>query len=143
MSRMLGTVSMGVRAPIIRQGDDLAKIVTDSILEAMKEDGLTPRDRDVVCMTEAIVARAQGNYATVDDIAQDVRTKLGGETVGVIFPILSRNRFAICLRGIAKGCKKVVLMLSYPSDEVGNHLVDLDLLDEKGINPYSDVLTEK
>ena len=143
MSRMLGTVSMGVRAPIIRQGDDLVKIVTDSILEAMKEDGLTPRDRDVVCMTEAIVARAQGNYATVDNIAQDVRTKLGGETVGVIFPILSRNRFAICLRGIAKGCKKVVLMLSYPSDEVGNHLVDLDLLDEKGINPYSDVLTEK
>ena len=143
MSRMLGTVSMGVRAPIIRQGDDLAKIVTDSILEAMKEDGLSPRDRDVVCMTEAIVARAQGNYATVDDIAQDVRTKLGGETVGVIFPILSRNRFAICLRGIAKGCKKVVLMLSYPSDEVGNHLVDLDLLDEKGINPYSDVLSEK
>ena len=143
MSRMLGTVSMGVRAPIIRQGDDLSKIVTDCILEAMKEDGLSPRDRDVVCMTEAIVARAQGNYATVDDIAQDVRTKLGGETVGVIFPILSRNRFAICLRGIAKGCKKVVLMLSYPSDEVGNHLVDLDLLDEKGINPYSDVLTEK
>ena len=143
MSRMLGTVSMGVRAPIIRQGDDLVKIVTDSILEAMKEDGLTPRDRDVVCMTEAIVARAQGNYATVDDIAEDVRTKLGGETVGVIFPILSRNRFAICLRGIAKGCKKVVLMLSYPSDEVGNHLVDLDLLDEKGINPYSDVLSEK
>ena len=143
MSRMLGTVSMGVRAPIIRQGDDLVKIVTDSILEAMKEDGLTPRDRDVVCMTEAIVARAQGNYATVDDIAQDVRTKFGGETVGVIFPILSRNRFAICLRGIAKGCKKVVLMLSYPSDEVGNHLVDLDLLDEKGINPYSDVLSEK
>ena len=143
MSRMLGTVSMGVRAPIIRQGDDLAKIVTDSILEAMKEDGLSPRDRDVVCMTEAIVARAQGNYATVDDIAQDVRTKFGGETVGVIFPILSRNRFAICLRGIAKGCKKVVLMLSYPSDEVGNHLVDLDLLDEKGINPYSDVLSEK
>ena len=143
MSRMLGTVSMGVRAPIIRQGDDLVKIVTDSILEAMKEDGLSPRDRDVICMTEAIVARAQGNYATVDDIAQDVRTKLGGETVGVIFPILSRNRFAICLRGIAKGCKKVVLMLSYPSDEVGNHLVDLDLLDEKGINPYSDVLSEK
>ena len=143
MSRMLGTVSMGVRAPIIRQGDDLVKIVTDCILEAMKEDGLTPRDRDIVCMTEAIVARAQGNYCTVDNIAEDVRTKFGGETVGVIFPILSRNRFAICLRGIAKGCKKVVLMLSYPSDEVGNHLVDLDLLDEKGVNPYSDVLTEK
>ena len=143
MSRMLGTVSMGVRAPIIRQGDDLVKIVTDSILEAMKEDGLKPRDRDVVCMTEAIVARAQGNYASVDNIAQDVRTKFGGETVGVIFPILSRNRFAICLRGIAKGCKKVVLMLSYPSDEVGNHLIDLDMLDEKGINPYSDVLSEE
>ena len=142
MGRMLGTVSMGVRAPIIRQGDDLAEIVTGSILDAMKYDGLVPRDRDVVCMTEAIVARAQGNYATVDNIATDVRNKLGGETVGVIFPILSRNRFAICLRGIAKGCKKVVLMLSYPSDEVGNHLVDLDLLDEKGVNPYSDVLTE-
>ena len=141
MSRMVGTVSMGIRAPIIRSGDDLVEIVTGSILEAMKEDGLTPRDRDVVAMTEAIVARAQGNYASVDDIAEDVRTKLGGETIGVIFPILSRNRFAICLRGIAKGAKKVVLMLSYPSDEVGNHLLDLDLLDEKGINPYSDVLT--
>ena len=143
MSRMLGTVSMGVRAPIIRQGDDLVEIVTGSILEAMKEDGLTPRDRDVVAMTEAIVARSQGNYASVDHIAEDVRAKLGGETVGVIFPILSRNRFAICLRGIAKGCKKVVLMLSYPSDEVGNHLVDLDLLDEKGVDPYKDVLSEK
>ena len=141
MSRMVGTVSMGIRAPIIRSGDDLVEIVTGSILEAMKEDGLTPRDRDVVAMTEAIVARAQGNYASVDDIAEDVRTKLGGETIGVIFPILRHNRFAICLRGIAKGAKKVVLMLSYPSDEVGNHLVDLDLLDEKGINPYSDVLT--
>ncbi len=142
MSRMLGTVSMGVRAPIIRQGDDMVKIVTDCILDAMKYDGLQPRNRDIVAMTEAIVARAQGNYATVDNIASDVRAKLGGETVGVIFPILSRNRFAICLRGIAKGCKKVVLMLSYPSDEVGNHLIDLDILDEKGINPYSDVLTE-
>ena len=142
MSRMFGTVSMGIRAPIIRRGDDLVEIVTGSILEAMKENGLTPRDRDVVAMTEAIVARAQGNYASVDDIAQDVRTKLGGETVGVIFPILSRNRFAICLRGIAKGCKKVVLMLSYPSDEVGNHLVDWDMLDEKGIDPYRDVLSE-
>ena len=143
MSRMLGTVSMGVRAPIIRQGDDLVEIVTNSILDAIREDGLTPHDRDIVAMTEAIVARAQGNYATVDDIAEDVRNKFGGETVGVIFPILSRNRFAICLRGIAKGCKKVVLMLSYPSDEVGNHLVDLDLLDEKGVNPYSDVLSEE
>ncbi len=143
MSRMLGTVSMGVRAPIIRQGDDLVEIVSGSILEAMKEDGLQPRDRDIVAMTEAIVARAQGNYATVDNIADDVRKKLGGETVGVIFPILSRNRFAICLRGIAKGCKKVVLMLSYPSDEVGNHLIDWDTMDEKGIKPYSDVLSEQ
>ncbi|MDY3831641.1 MAG: coenzyme F420-0:L-glutamate ligase [Candidatus Ventricola sp.] len=141
MSRMIGTVSMGVRAPIIREGDDLVEIVTGSIAEAMKEDGLKPRDRDIVAMTEAIVARAQGNYATVDNIADDVRAKLGGETIGVIFPILSRNRFAICLRGIAKGARKVVLMLSYPSDEVGNHLLDLDLLDEKGVNPYSDVLT--
>ena len=141
MSRMIGTISMGVRAPIIREGDDLVEIVTGSIAEAMKEDGLKPRDRDIVAMTEAIVARAQGNYATVDNIADDVRAKLGGETIGVIFPILSRNRFAICLRGIAKGAKKIVLMLSYPSDEVGNHLLDLDLLDEKGVNPYSDVLT--
>ena len=143
MSRVYGTVSMGIRAPIIRQGDDLAEIVTASIVEAMNEEGLVPRDRDVVCMTEAIVARAQGNYASVDAIAKDVKNKFGGETVGVIFPILSRNRFAICLRGIAKGCKKIVLMLSYPSDEVGNHLVDIDLLDEKGINPYTDILTEK
>ena len=142
MSRVYGTVSMGLRAPIIRQGDNLAEIVTGSVVEAMNVEGLIPRDRDVVCMTEAIVARAQGNYASVDNIATDVRNKFGGETVGVIFPILSRNRFAICLRGIAKGCKKVVLMLSYPSDEVGNHLVDIDLLDEKGINPYTDVLTE-
>jgi len=132
---------MGIRAPIIRSGDDLVEIVSDSILAAIDEDGLTPRDRDVVAMTEAIVARAQGNYADVDAIAEDVRQKLGGETIGVIFPILSRNRFAICLRGIAKGAKKVILMLSYPSDEVGNHLVDWDLMDEKGVNPYSDVLT--
>jgi len=143
MSRMIGTVSMGIRAPIIRKGDDLAEIVTASIQEAMKEDGLTPRDRDVVAMTEAIVARAQGNYVSVDDIAEDVRQKFGGETVGVIFPILSRNRFAICLRGIAKGCKKVVLMLSYPSDEVGNHLIDWDLMDEHGVDPYRDVLSEE
>ena len=141
MSRMVGTVSMGLRAPIIREGDDLAKIVVDSVLGAVKTGELTPRDRDVACMTEAIVARAQGNYASVNDIAFDVREKLGGEDVGVIFPILSRNRFAICLRGIAKGAKKIYLMLSYPSDEVGNHLVDLDLLDEKGVNPYSDVLS--
>ncbi len=143
MSRVYGTVSMGLRAPIIREGDNLVDIVTGTVVEAMNKEGLAPRDRDVLCMTEAIVARAQGNYASVDQIAADVRNKLGGETVGVIFPVLSRNRFAICLRGIAKGCKKVVLMLSYPSDEVGNHLVDLDLLDEKGINPYTDVLSEK
>ena len=141
MSRMVGTVSRGIRAPIIRSGDDLAQIVTDSVLEAAAEDGFAIRDRDIVAMTEAIVARAQGNYATVDDIARDVRAKLGAGTVGVIFPILSRNRFAVCLRGIARGAKKVVLMLSYPSDEVGNHLVSLDALDEKGVNPYSDVLT--
>ncbi len=143
MGRVFGTVSMGLRAPIIRQGDNLTEIVSSTVVEAMNVEGLVPRDRDVVCMTEAIVARAQGNYASVDNIAADVRNKFGGETVGVIFPILSRNRFAICLRGIAKGCKKVVLMLNYPSDEVGNHLVDYDLLDEKGINPYTDVLTEK
>ena len=141
MSRMVGTVSRGVRAPIIRSGDNLVEIVTNSILEAAADDGFTIRDRDIVAMTEAIVARAQGNYASVDDIAEDVKAKLGGETVGVILPILSRNRFAICLRGIAKGSKKIVLMLSYPSDEVGNHLVSLDALDEKGVNPYSDVLT--
>ncbi len=133
---------MGVRAPIIRQGDDLVEIVTGSILDAVKYDGLTPRDRDIVAMTEAIVARAQGNYASVADIAQDVRTKFGGETVGVIFPILSRNRFAICLRGIAMGCKKVVLMLSYPADEVGNHLIDWDMMDKHGVDPYRDVLSE-
>ena len=143
MSRMVGTISRGVRAPIIRQGDDLAEIVTSCILEAAAEDGYSIRNRDIVAMTESIVARAQGNYASVDNIADDVRAKFGGETVGVIFPILSRNRFAICLRGIAKGAKKVVLMLSYPSDEVGNHLVSLDALDEKGIDPYKDVLTEE
>lgn len=141
MSRMVGTVSRGIRTPIIRSGDDLVEIVTGSLLEAAREDGFALRDRDVVAMTEAIVARAQGNYATVDHIAADVRAKLGGGTVGVIFPILSRNRFAICLRGIAKGCKKIVLMLSYPSDEVGNHLVSLDAVDERGVDPYRDVLT--
>ena len=143
MGRMLGTVSMGIRAPIIRQGDDLVQIVTDCVMQAVNNGELTPRNRDVVAMTEAIVARAQGNYASVEDIAQDVRTKLGGETIGVIFPILSRNRFAICLRGIAKGCKKIVLMLSYPSDEVGNHLIDWDVMDEHGVDPYKDVLTEE
>ena len=141
MSRMVGTVSRGIRAPIIRNGDDIVEIVTDSILEASKDAGFEIQDRDIVAMTEAIVARAQGNYASVNDIAADVRAKFNGETVGVIFPILSRNRFAICLRGIAMGVKKVVLMLSYPSDEVGNHLISLDMLDEKGINPYTDVLT--
>ena len=140
---MVGTVSRGVRAPIIRSGDDLVEIVVNSVLEASADDGFAIRDRDVVAMTEAIVARAQGNYASVDDIAEDVKNKLGGETVGVIFPILSRNRFAICLRGIAKGAKKIVLMLSYPSDEVGNHLISLDAVDEAGVNPYSDVLDLK
>ncbi len=141
MNRMVGTVSRGIRAPIIREGDDLRQIVPDCLLEAARQEGFAFHDRDVVAMTEAIVARAQGNYATVEDIAADVRQKLGGETVGVIFPILSRNRFAICLRGIAKGAKKVVLMLSYPSDEVGNHLIDWDSLDEKGVDPYRDVLS--
>ena len=141
MSRMIGTVSRGVRAPIIRAGDDLAKIVTDCVLEASADDGFAIRDRDVVAITESIVARVQGNYVSVDDIASDVRAKFGGGTVGVIFPILSRNRFAICLRGIAKGCKKVVLMLSYPSDEVGNHLISLDAMDAAGVDPYKDVLS--
>ena len=139
--RRTGTVSRGIRCPIIRQGDDLAEIVTTSVLEAAKSDGFEIRDRDVISVTESIVARSQGNYASVDAIAEDVRTKLGGETIGVIFPILSRNRFAICLRGIAKGAKKIVLMLSYPSDEVGNHLLTLDQVDEAGVNPYSEVLS--
>ena len=139
--RRVGTISRGIRCPIIREGDDLASIVTDSVLEAAAAEGFEMGDRDVISITESIVARSQGNYASVDDIAEDIKAKLGGETVGVIFPILSRNRFAICLRGIAKGAKKVVLMLSYPSDEVGNELVSLDKLDEAGVNPYSDVLT--
>ncbi|MCR5595310.1 MAG: coenzyme F420-0:L-glutamate ligase [Lachnospiraceae bacterium] len=139
--RRVGTVSRGIRCPIIRQGDDLAQIVTDSVLEAAKYEGFEIRDRDVISVTESIVARAQGNYCTVHDIATDVRSKLGGGTIGVIFPILSRNRFAICLKGIAGGAKKIVLMLSYPSDEVGNELVSLDKIDDAGINPYSDVLT--
>lgn len=143
MSRMIGTVSRGLRAPIIRQGDDLVKIVTDTVLEASVDGGFEIRDRDIVAMTESIVARAQGNYASVNDIAADVKNKFGGETVGVIFPILSRNRFAICLRGIAMGAKKVVLMLSYPSDEVGNHLVSIDALDEHGVDPYKDVLSQE
>ena len=139
--RRVGTISMGIRCPIIRQGDNLAEIVANSVIEASQSDGFELRDRDVISMTESIVARSQGNYATVDAIAADVKAKLGGETIGVIFPILSRNRFAICLKGIAMGAKKVVLMLSYPSDEVGNELVSLDKLDEAGVNPYSDVLT--
>ena len=141
MSRTIGTVSRGVRAPIIRNGDNIAEIVTNCILEASREENIPLRDRDVVAMTEAIVARAQGNYCTVDDIATDIRAKFGGETVAVILPILSRNRFSVCLTGIARGAKKIVLMLSYPSDEVGNHLVSLDKVDEMGVNPYSDVLT--
>lgn len=141
MERKVGTISRGVRAPIIREGDDLATIVVESVLDAAKSENYEMRDKDVVAVTEAVLARAQGNYAKIDDIAEDVKAQLGGETIGVIFPILSRNRFAICLKGIARGAKKVVLMLSYPSDEVGNHLVDIELLDEKGVNPYSDVLT--
>ncbi len=139
--REVGTVSRGIRCPIFREGDDIATLVTSSVLEAAESEGFELRDRDVVSLTESIVARVQGNYATVDNIADDVRAKLGGGTVGVIFPILSRNRFAICLRGIAKGAKKIVLMLSYPSDEVGNELVSLDKIDEAGVNPYSDVLS--
>ena len=143
MSKMIGTTSRGVRAPIIREGDNLAEIVVDCVLEAAKSETFEIRDKDVIAVTEAVVARAQGNYASVDQIAKDISDKFGNDTVGVIFPILSRNRFSICLKGIAKGCKKVVLMLSYPSDEVGNHLVDPDILDEKGVNPWSDVLTEE
>ena len=139
--RRVGTVSRGIRCPIIRQGDDLGEIVVNSVLEAAKYEGFSLRDRDVIAVTESIVARSQGNYCSVENIAADVRAKLGGGTVGVIFPILSRNRFAICLRGIAKGAKKIVMMLSYPSDEVGNELVSLDQIDAAGVNPYSDVLT--
>ena len=141
MERKTGTVSRGIRCPIIREGDDLAKIVCDSVIDAANSEGFELRDKDVVAVTESIVARSQGNYASVEAIAKDIKTKFGGETVGVIFPILSRNRFAICLRGIAMGAKKIVLMLSYPSDEVGNHLLTYDQLDEAGVNPYSDVLT--
>ncbi len=141
MERKVGTVSRGIRCPIIREGDDLAQIVVESVLDAAKAEGFELRDRDVISVTESVVARSQGNYATVQDIADDVRAKLGGETIGVIFPILSRNRFAICLKGIAMGAKKVVLMLNYPSDEVGNALLTYDQLDEKGVNPYSDVLS--
>ena len=142
MERKIGTTSRGVRCPIIREGDDLAQIVVTSVLEAAESENIQLHDRDIVAVTESVVARSQGNYAPIDAIAKDVRNKLGGETIGVIFPILSRNRFAVCLRGIARGAKKIVLMLSYPSDEVGNELVSLDKLDEAGVNPYSDVLTE-
>ena len=141
MERKVGTISRGIRCPIIRQGDNLAKIVAESVVDAAKCEGFELRDRDVVGVTESIVARSQGNYASVEAIAKDVKAKLGGETIGVIFPILSRNRFAVCLKGIAMGAKKVVLMLSYPSDEVGNHLISMDQVDDAGVNPYSDVLT--
>ena len=143
MSKMVGTISRGVRAPIIREGDNLSEIVVDCVLEAAKSEPFEIRDKDVIAVTEAVVARAQGNYASVEQIAKDVHEKFGDDTVGVLFPILSRNRFSICLKGIAKGCRKIVLMLSYPSDEVGNHLVDLDVMDEKGVNPWTDVLSEE
>ncbi|MBS4218509.1 coenzyme F420-0:L-glutamate ligase [Bacillus sp. FJAT-49711] len=143
MERVVGTVARGLRCPIINKGDNIEEIVVDSVLKAVEVEGLTINDKDIVSVTESIVARAQGNYATIDQIAKDVHSKFEDDTLGVIFPILSRNRFATCLRGIAKGAKKIVLMLSYPSDEVGNHLVDIDTLDEKGVNPWTDVLTEK
>ncbi len=142
MERLIGTVSMGIRAPIIRSGDDIAGIVVDSVVNATRSANIALRDHDIIAVTEAVVARAQGNYATTQQIAADVKAKFGDQTVGVIFPILSRNRFAMCLKGIAQGCKKIVLMLSFPSDEVGNHLISLDELDEKGVNPWTDVLTE-
>lgn len=143
IDRMVGTISRGVRAPIIREGDNLPEIVVDCVLKASESANFEIQDKDVIAVTEAVVARAQGNYANVKDIAADVKEKFGDDTVGVIFPILSRNRFSICLKGIAMGCKKIVLMLSYPSDEVGNHLIDLDIMDEKNVNPWSDVLTEE
>jgi F420-0:gamma-glutamyl ligase len=143
LERVVGTVVRGLRCPIINKGDNIEEIVVDSVLTAANVEGFSINDKDIVTVTESVVARAQGNYATIDNIAKDVSSKFGDDTIGVIFPILSRNRFAICLRGIAKGAKKIVLMLSYPSDEVGNHLVDLDILDEKGVNPWTDVLTEK
>ncbi|MDD4328272.1 MAG: coenzyme F420-0:L-glutamate ligase, partial [Eubacteriales bacterium] len=142
MNRSVGTIARGIRAPIIRKGDDIAGIVTESVLEAAANEGFELRDRDVVGVTEAVVARAQGNYASTADIAEDVRSKFGSGAVGVIFPILSRNRFSVCLKGIARGADKIVLMLSYPSDEVGNHLIDIDSLDEKDIDPRKDVMSE-
>ena len=143
MGNMVGTISRGIRTPIIRSGDNLVKMVADSVIEAAKDEGFEIRDRDIISVTESIVARAQDNYVMVDDIAEDIKSKFKGDTLGVIFPILSRNRFAICLRAIAKGTKKIVLMLSYPSDEVGNHLISVDMMDEKNVNPYTDVLTEE
>lgn len=143
MERVVGTVVRGLRAPIIKEGEDITEIVANTVLNASEVEGFTISDKDVVAITESVVGRAQGNYASIDNIAKDIKSKFGDDTIGVIFPILSRNRFAICLRGIAKGAKKIVLMLSYPSDEVGNHLVDIDELDEKGVNPWTDVLTEK
>nr|WP_207729455.1 coenzyme F420-0:L-glutamate ligase [Clostridium gallinarum] len=143
VERVVGTIVRGLRCPIIKEGDSIEDIVVESVLKASEAEGFTINDKDIVTVTESIVARAQGNYASIDNIATDIKAKFGDDTIGVIFPILSRNRFAICLRGIAKGAKKIVLMLSYPSDEVGNHLVDLDMLDEKGVNPWTDVLTEK
>ena len=143
MERVIGTVVRGLRCPIIKEGDKIEDIVVESVLKASEVEGFTINDKDIVTVTESVVARAQGNYASIDNIAKDVKSKFGDDTIGVIFPILSRNRFAICLRGIAKGAKKIVLMLSYPSDEVGNHLVDLDMLDDKGVNPWTDVLTEQ
>ena len=143
MDRWVGTVSRGICAPMIREGDDITEIVVNSVLQAAASEGFSLRDRDVVAVTEAVVARAQGNYATVEQIARDVKARMESDTIGVLFPILSRNRFAICLKGIAMGCKKIVLMLSYPSDEVGNHLIDMDVLDESGVNPWTDVLSEE
>ncbi len=143
MERIVGTVVRGLRCPIIKEGDRIEDIVVESVLKASESEGFTINDKDIVTVTESVVARAQGNYASIDTIAKDVKSKFGDDTIGVIFPILSRNRFAICLRGIAKAAKKIVLMLSYPSDEVGNHLVDLDMLDDKGVNPWTDVLTEQ
>jgi hypothetical protein len=143
MERMVGTVVRGLRAPIIRQGDDLEKIVIDTVMKAYEAEGFESRNKDILCITEAVVARASGNYATADQLAEDVRQKFKSKTIGVVFPILSRNRFSVCLKGIARGVEKIYLMLSYPRDEVGNQLVDQDLLDEKGINPYSDILTQE
>lgn len=142
MGRLVGTISRGLRAPIIKQGDDISLFTVDAVLAAAKSENITLRDRDIVAITESIVARAQGNYATIDDVATDVKEKYGENTIGLIFPILSRNRFSVCLKGIAKGAKKIVLMFSYPSDEVGNHFIDYDILDEKGVNPWTDILTE-